>query len=613
MEKYIVSARKYRPSTFKTIVGQHALSETLKNAVKTGRLAHSYLFCGQRGVGKTTTARIFAKAINCEHLTPDGEPCNECESCRAFNEQRSLNIIEMDAASNNSVDDIREITNQVLVPPITGKYRVFIIDEVHMLSPAAFNAFLKTLEEPPEYVIFILATTEKNKILPTILSRCQKYDFQSITVADIAEQLQYVADCEGYSAEPAGLNIIAQKSDGAMRDALSIFDQVAASSNGNITYQAVIDNLNILDYDYYFRLVDAFLDANVEDALLVYRDVRNHGFEGKTFINGLANHFRELLMAHSDRLASLLDATGDIADRFRAQSSRCALRFIYLALDLCNTCDLSYRDATNKQLLVELTLIKICQLNAPDPQPSPQQGNGLKKIEPSRQPSPAPSTAPAAPQPSAQYSAAAPQPSAQYSAAAPQPAPAQHAAPAPQINASIEAALRDATRAPHVNIDLPKPQTNTKPKTAVSIPSIADLTSSRNADKAPTKQEALHRSEFFNDEEFQHAWDVAIEKIKSDVILANAMRSHRPSASGGAAYTIAVDNQSQVEAFERAKQNILTYIRNLLSNDDISISAIVREINPDEKVWSQKEVLVDILQRNPKGLEFIKRFNFTLS
>ena len=591
MEKYIVSARKYRPSTFKTIVGQHALSETLKNAVKTGRLAHSYLFCGQRGVGKTTTARIFPKAINCEHLTPDGEPCNECESCRAFNEQRSLNIIEMDAASNNSVDDIREITNQVLVPPITGKYRVFIIDEVHMLSPAAFNAFLKTLEEPPEYVIFILATTEKNKILPTILSRCQKYDFQSITVADIAEQLQYVADCEGYSAEPAGLNIIAQKSDGAMRDALSIFDQVAASSNGNITYQAVIDNLNILDYDYYFRLVDAFLDANVEDALLVYRDVRNHGFEGKTFINGLANHFRELLMAHSDRLASLLDATGDIADRFRAQSSRCALRFIYLALDLCNTCDLSYRDATNKQLLVELTLIKICQLNAPDPQPSPQQGNGLKKIETSRQPSPAPSTAPAAPQP----------------------APAQHAAPAPQINASIEAALRDATRAPHVNIDLPKPQTDTKPKAAVSIPSIADLTSSRNADKASTKQEAQHRSEFFNDEEFQHAWDVVIEKIKSDVILANAMRSHRPSASGGAAYTIAVDNQSQVEAFERAKQNILTYIRNLLSNDDISISAIVREINPDEKVWSQKEVLVDILQRNPKGLEFIKRFNFTLS
>ncbi|MDD6668425.1 MAG: DNA polymerase III subunit gamma/tau [Bacteroidales bacterium] len=600
MEKYIVSARKYRPSTFKTIVGQHALSETLKNAVKTGRLAHSYLFCGQRGVGKTTTARIFAKAINCEHLTPDGEPCNECESCRAFNEQRSLNIIEMDAASNNSVDDIREITNQVLVPPITGKYRVFIIDEVHMLSPAAFNAFLKTLEEPPEYVIFILATTEKNKILPTILSRCQKYDFQSITVADIAEQLQYVADSEGYTTEPAGLNVIAQKSDGAMRDALSIFDQVAASSNGNITYQAVIDNLNILDYDYYFRLVDAFLDANVEDALLVYRDVRNHGFEGKTFINGLANHLRELLMAHSDRLAALMDATGDIADRFREQSSHCALRFIYMALDLCNTCDITYRDATNKQLLVELTLIKICQLNAPDPTPSPQQGNGLKKIEPSHQPTPTPAAAPAAPQPSAQYTATAPQPATAQSAA-------------PQTSASIEAALRDATRSPHVNINLPKPQANNKPKAAVSIPSIADLTASRNADAAPQQPVAQHRSEFFADEDFQHAWDFAIEKIKTDVILANAMRSHRPKSSGGAAYVIVVDNQSQVEAFERAKQQIQTYIRNKLSNDDISIKAVVREINPDEKVWSQKEVLVDILQRNPQGLDFIKRFNFTLS
>ncbi|MGM9841137.1 MAG: DNA polymerase III subunit gamma/tau [Candidatus Limisoma sp.] len=590
MEKYIVSARKYRPSTFKTIVGQHALSETLKNAVKTGRLAHSYLFCGQRGVGKTTTARIFAKAINCEHLTADGEPCNECESCRAFNEQRSLNIIEMDAASNNSVDDIREITNQVLVPPITGKYRVFIIDEVHMLSAAAFNAFLKTLEEPPEYVIFILATTEKNKILPTILSRCQKYDFQSITVADIAEQLQYVADSEGYTTEPAGLNVIAQKSDGAMRDALSIFDQVAASSNGNITYQAVIDNLNILDYDYYFRLVDAFLDANVEDALLVYRDVRNHGFEGKTFINGLANHFRELLMAHSDRLAALMDATGDIADRFREQSRRCALRFIYLALDLCNTCDITYRDATNKQLLVELTLIKICQLNAPDPTPSPQQGNGLKKIEPSHQPTPTPGAATAAPQPSA-----------------------QQATPAQQANATIEAALRDATRAPQVKIDLPKPQANNKPKAAVSIPSIADLTASRNADAAPKQQPVQHRTEFFADEDFQHAWDIVVEKYKTDVILANAMRSHRPTSSGGAAYVVVVDNQSQVEAFERAKQQIQTYIRNKLSNDDITIKAVVREINPDEKVRSQKEVLVDILQRNPQGLDFIKRFNFTLS
>ena len=292
MESYIVSARKYRPSTFKSVVGQHALVNTLKNAVKSGRLAHSYLFCGQRGVGKTTMARIFAKAINCEHLTADGEPCNECESCRAFNEQRSLNIIELDAASNNSVDDIRQLTDQVLVPPVTGRYRVFIVDEVHMLSAAAFNAFLKTLEEPPKYVIFILATTERQKILPTILSRCQKYDFQRITPSDIAEQLKYVADHEGYTTEPEALNVIAQKADGAMRDALSIFDQVAAASMGNITYRAAIDNLNVLDYDYYFRLVDAFADNNVEQSLLVYKDVRDHGFDSRVFINGVAAHLR---------------------------------------------------------------------------------------------------------------------------------------------------------------------------------------------------------------------------------------------------------------------------------------------------------------------------------
>ena len=385
MEKYIVSARKYRPATFKSIVGQHALIRTLKNAVQTGRLAHSYLFCGQRGVGKTTTARIFAKAINCEHLTADGEPCNECESCRAFNEQRSLNIIEMDAASNNSVDEIRSLTDQVLVPPIAGRYRVFIIDEVHMLSQAAFNAFLKTLEEPPSYVIFILATTEKQKILPTILSRCQKYDFQSITPSDIVEQLQYVADSEGYTTEAAGLNVIAQKSDGAMRDALSIFDQVAAASGGNITYQAVIDNLNILDYDYYFRLVDAFLAGSVEQSLLIYKEVRDHGFEGKVFVNGLANHFRELLMAHSPELAPLLEVTSDVEDRYREQSAKCRLPFIYSAMELCNKCDLSYRDATNKQFLVELTLIKICQLSGDAPSPAPQPG--IRKIEKSAVPS----------------------------------------------------------------------------------------------------------------------------------------------------------------------------------------------------------------------------------
>ena len=293
MENYIVSARKYRPSTFRSVVGQQALTHTLKSAIESDRLAHAYLFCGPRGVGKTSCARIFAKTINCLNPTADHEACNQCESCVAFNEQRSYNIVELDAASNNSVDDIRNLIDQVRIPPQIGRYRVFIIDEVHMLSQQAFNAFLKTLEEPPAHAIFILATTEKHKIIPTILSRCQIYDFSRITVHDIVEQLQYIASQEGITAEHSALNVIAQKADGAMRDALSIFDQVAAASEGNITYQSTIANLNVLDPDYYFRLVEAFKNCDVPEALLIYKDVRDHGFDSKFFINGLAQHLRD--------------------------------------------------------------------------------------------------------------------------------------------------------------------------------------------------------------------------------------------------------------------------------------------------------------------------------
>ena len=316
MEQYIVSARKYRPSTFKTVVGQKALTATLKNAIDSDRLAQAYLFCGPRGVGKTSCARIFAKTINCLNPAADGEACNECESCKAFNEGRSMNIMELDAASNNSVDGIRTLTDQVRIPPQLGKYRVFIIDEVHMLSVAAFNAFLKTLEEPPKYVIFILATTEKHKIIPTILSRCQIYDFNRITINDMVEQLSYVASQEGITADPAALNIIAQKADGAMRDALSIFDQVAASSRNNITYQSAIANLNVLDYEYYFRLVDAFLAGDVITSLLIYKEVRDHGFDSLFFINGLASHIRDLMVAADARTIPLLEVSSDVAIRY---------------------------------------------------------------------------------------------------------------------------------------------------------------------------------------------------------------------------------------------------------------------------------------------------------
>ena len=362
MENYIVSARKYRPSTFESVVGQRALTTTLKNAIATQKLAHAYLFCGPRGVGKTTCARIFAKTINCMTPTADGEACNQCESCVAFNEQRSYNIHELDAASNNSVDDIRHLVEQVRIPPQIGKYKVYIIDEVHMLSASAFNAFLKTLEEPPRHAIFILATTEKHKILPTILSRCQIYDFNRISVEDTVNHLSYVASKEGITAEPEALNVIAMKADGGMRDALSIFDQVVSFTGGNITYKSVIDNLNVLDYEYYFRLTDSFLENKVSDALLLFNDVLNKGFDGSHFITGLSSHFRDLLVAKDAVTLPLLEVGASIRQRYQEQAQKCPLPFLYRAMKLCNECDLNYRVSKNKRLLVELTLIQVAQL-----------------------------------------------------------------------------------------------------------------------------------------------------------------------------------------------------------------------------------------------------------
>ncbi|MCR4993783.1 MAG: DNA polymerase III subunit gamma/tau [Bacteroidales bacterium] len=361
MSEYIVSARKYRPMSFDTVVGQGAIATTLKNAIRAGKLAHAYLFCGPRGVGKTTCARIFAKTINCLNPREDGEACNECESCRAFNEQRSLNIHELDAASNNSVDDIRALVDQVRVPPQIGKYKVFIIDEVHMLSTSAFNAFLKTLEEPPAHAIFILATTEKHKILPTILSRCQIYDFQRMTIENTVQHLAHVAEKEGYTFEPAALNVIAQKADGGMRDALSIFDQVVSYTGGDITYQRVIENLNVLDYDYYFRLVDMMLEQKISESLLLYNEVLGKGFEGGPFISGLASHLRDLLVSRDAQTTTLLEASGDVRQRYAEQAQRCRPKWLYRAIRLCNDCDLAYRTSRNKRLQVELALIECAQ------------------------------------------------------------------------------------------------------------------------------------------------------------------------------------------------------------------------------------------------------------
>ena len=366
MSEYIVSARKYRPLSFDTVVGQAALTTTLKNAVKSGKLAHAYLFCGPRGVGKTTCARIFAKTINCMSPTSDGEACNECESCKAFNEQRSFNIFELDAASNNSVEPIKTLMEQTRSPPQVGRYKVFIIDEVHMLSTAAFNAFLKTLEEPPAHVIFILATTEKHKILPTILSRCQIYDFERMTVANTVAHLKMVAEKEGITAEQEALEVIAEKADGGMRDALSIFDQAASFCQGNITYQKVIEDLNVLDAENYFRIVDLSLENKVPEVMVLLNDVINKGFDGGQLIAGLARHVRNVLMAKDVQTLSLLEASEQQKEKYKLQAQKADTRFLYQALRLMNDCDVNYRQSSNKRLLVELTLIEIAQITQPD-------------------------------------------------------------------------------------------------------------------------------------------------------------------------------------------------------------------------------------------------------
>lgn len=600
MESYIVSARKYRPSTFKSVVGQHALVNTLKNAVKSGRLAHSYLFCGQRGVGKTTMARIFAKAINCEHLTADGEPCNECESCRAFNEQRSLNIIELDAASNNSVDDIRQLTDQVLVPPVTGRYRVFIVDEVHMLSAAAFNAFLKTLEEPPKYVIFILATTERQKILPTILSRCQKYDFQRITPSDIAEQLKYVADHEGYTTEPEALNVIAQKADGAMRDALSIFDQVAAASMGNITYRAAIDNLNVLDYDYYFRLVDAFADNNVEQSLLVYKDVRDHGFDSRVFINGVAAHLRELVVAHSPELVPLMEVTGEIAERYKQQAARCPLGKLYQAMDLCNTCDLNYINATNKRFIVELTLIKICQLFGGETA-APTAPQPLRKVAPAAPAAPAPQRQ-AAPAPASQPVQSAPQPQAPVA----QPVRPVRPAPAPRPQATPGGKVAGLSS---VSIKAPISGTAVPQSQQPAGSNVAE-TEKKN-DIRPLNSP---RSEAYTDDAFREGWREFVRQHEKEAMLYNAMIKGFPSATGEPFhYEFVVDNPAQKDKIESFMPDILQSLRNFVSNDSVMLSVKVRERQPGEKIWNQTELMREAAERNPKVLEFIKKYQLSLA
>ena len=597
-EKYIVSARKYRPSTFRSVVGQQSLTHTLKTAIASGRLAHAYLFCGPRGVGKTTCARIFAKTINCEHPTPEGEACNECPSCKAFNDQRSYNINELDAASNNSVDNIRDLTEQVRIPPQTGRYRVFIIDEVHMLSQAAFNAFLKTLEEPPEYAIFILATTEKQKVIPTILSRCQIYDFARITVPDIVQQLQYVCEQEHIEAEPAALNVIAQKADGAMRDALSIFDQVAASTEGHITYQSALDNLNVLDYDYYFRLVETFLAGDVNQALLIYKEIRDKGFDSQFFINGLAQHLRDLMVAATPQTRKLLEMNDEVAQRYGEQSNKLAPAFYYRALDLCNTCDLNYRNASSKQLLVELTLVKLCQLVTPVQHQAPQPS--IQKITPAAAPA----------QPTAQpRPAASQQPSPQQSA----PQTPQQSQPRPQPQAQAQPAPRPVTPQPSAH---PAPGAQPLPRALGNKPRI--MVNVNASEPAPQREAPVvqQRTEAFTDEQLLEAWQEYIDQHPQEKALLATMSYARPqpSGEGGEHYVITVAGPTEQKTVEEHKEALLKFLGGAVKNDLITLDVKVSDVPMDTpKILSPREVVEQIKQHNPNFTQFLKDFDLGLA
>ena len=620
MENYIVSARKYRPSTFESVVGQRALTTTLKNAIATQKLAHAYLFCGPRGVGKTTCARIFAKTINCMTPTADGEACNQCESCVAFNEQRSYNIHELDAASNNSVDDIRQLVEQVRIPPQIGKYKVYIIDEVHMLSASAFNAFLKTLEEPPRHAIFILATTEKHKILPTILSRCQIYDFNRISVEDTVSHLSYVASKEGITAEPEALNVIAMKADGGMRDALSIFDQVVSFTGGNITYKSVIDNLNVLDYEYYFRLTDCFLENKVSDALLLFNDILNKGFDGSHFITGLSSHFRDLLVGKDPVTLPLLEVGASIRQRYQEQAQKCPLPFLYRAMKLCNECDLNYRISKNKRLLVELTLIQVAQLTTEGDDVSG--GRGPKKtIKPvftqpaaAQQPQVASATqvqqAPVHSSPSSVTTQAANGTTAQYpqaSAAVQQGAPAspRAASSAPSQGAGVAQTAKEERKIPVMKMS----------SLGVSIKNPQRDQVSQNATTTYVPKVQQPEEDFmFNDRDLNYYWqEYAGQLPKEQDALAKRMQMLRPALlNNSTTFEVVVDNEFAAKDFTALIPELQDYLRGRLKNSKVMMIVRVSEATETVRPVGRVEKFQMMAQKNQALMQLKDEFGLEL-
>ena len=614
MSEYIVSARKYRPMTFDTVVGQAAIATTLKNAIRADKLAHAYLFCGPRGVGKTTCARIFAKTINCLNPRPDGEACGECESCVAFNEGRSMNIHELDAASNNSVDDIRSLIEQVRIPPQIGTYKVFIIDEVHMLSTSAFNAFLKTLEEPPAHAIFILATTEKHKILPTILSRCQTYDFQRMSVADIVSHLSDVAQKEGYTFEPAALNVIAQKADGGMRDALSIFDQVVSFSGGNITYTQTIANLNVLDYEYYFRLIDYLLEKKISESLMLFNEVIGKGFDGGPFISGLAAHLRDLLVSRDAATTQLLEVSDDLRQRYAEQAQRCKPQWLYHAIRLCNDCDLAYRTSRNKRLQVELTLIEAAQATDDEPAAGRRPAHRILK--------PIFSLLAAAATKADTGVAAQPQ---QAATQTQQQAPAAQAQqPKPQATAP--------TPTPIHSLQMPATQTQqqAQPKRTLKISSLTPsighhLRSSNNGtadsdglkdNSTTTGDEQQQEAKAFTQTDLELQWQAFINTLPiEETALAQNMRIMTPKLKEGTAeVSVCVDNEDVAFMIQRIQPQLLPFLQKALLNSLITLAINIAEQNQaPTRVYNKREQLKYFCQQNPALINLGKDFKLELS
>lgn len=587
MDSFVVSARKYRPSTFKSVVGQDALTTTLRNAIKSKKLAHAYLFCGPRGVGKTTCARIFAKTINCEHLTEEFEACNQCESCKTFNEQRSYNIHELDAASNNGVDDIRSLTDQVRIPPQIGNYSVYIIDEVHMLSSGAFNAFLKTLEEPPAHAIFILATTEKHKIIPTILSRCQIYDFNRISINDTVNHLKYVASSEHVTIEESALNIIAQKSDGGMRDALSIFDQLVSFSGNAITYQNVIDNLNVLDYEYYFKLVNAFLQGNVSEALLIFDEVLNKGFEAQHFITGLSSHLRDVLVSKDASTIQLLEVGAEIGDRYRQQAQACPVEFIFDALKISNDCDLNYRISKNKRLLVEIALIRISQLMSDKKKNLTVDKLPLKPIEVSEPTIIAQPVITSKPQVIV------------TEVPPTQPQPVVQTAPADTIVSEPESTTND------IKAEKPVPKKAAETKAGVSqAPPRISISNIQSEKSTETASEGIkkHTDDNISDKEFTskeliEKWKIFANQFQKDQVTRGFLLNHLPNLENDNTIVLLLDNKFQEK--EISQIHVLEYLRKELGNNSIRFQIDFIPEEEQKTYLSPQEVYKKMVGANP--------------